>query len=88
MDVVKVRKNFVFDSDVIDKASAVLKLKHKNFTEAINLYFQAIAKEPSLIDTIEKKAKKRTGSFIGMLDGKISDEDFKHMKQAHHEDIS
>jgi hypothetical protein len=54
----------------------------------LNNYFQAIIKEPELIETIEKKAKKRTGSFIGILDGKIGDESFKELKKNYHEHIS
>jgi len=53
----------------------------------LNNYFQAIIKEPELIDTIEKKAKKRTGSFIGMLDNKIGDESYKNMKKSHPKDF-
>ncbi|CAA6814860.1 MAG: Unknown protein, partial [uncultured Sulfurovum sp.] len=45
--------------------------------------FKAIVKEPSILETIEKSANKRTGSFIGMLDGKIGDTTFKEMKQEH-----
>ncbi|MDX9744182.1 MAG: hypothetical protein RBT59_10215 [Arcobacteraceae bacterium] len=88
MNTLKVRKNFLLDSDTIDKATVVLKYKHKNLTEAINLYFQAIAKDPSIVDIIENTAAKRTGGFIGMLDGKIGNDDFKDMKRVHHENIS
>jgi hypothetical protein len=88
MNTLKVRKNFLLDSETIDKATIILKHKHKNLTEAINLYFQAIAKDPSIVDTIESTASKRTGGFIGMLDGKIGNDDFKDMKRVHHENIS
>ncbi len=88
MNTLKIRKNFVFDKDVIEQTKEILKNNKKSFTEAINLYFKAIIKEPTLIEEIEKKANKRTGSFIGMLDGKIGKEDFKDMKREHHEDIS
>jgi len=84
MDVVKVRKNFLLDKELIDKAQEILLTKHKNLTEAVNLYFKAIVKEPSILDSIEQSANKRTGSFIGMLDGKIGDENFKEMKKEHH----
>ncbi|MGE3613746.1 MAG: hypothetical protein AB7G20_09765 [Sulfurimonas sp.] len=88
MNAMRVRKNFLLDGDIVDKATDVLKQKHKNLTEAINLYFQAIAKDPTLVDTVEHIASKRTGSFIGMLDGKIGDEDFKQIKKGYHESIS
>lgn len=81
MNVVKVRKNFLLDKDVIDKAQAIIANKHKNLTEVINLYFKAIVKEPSILETIEKSANKRTGSFIGLLDGQIGDESYKDMKK-------
>lgn len=87
MNIVKVRKNFLLDKELIDKAQEILLTKHKNLTEAVNLYFKAIVKEPSILDTIEKSANRRTGSFIGMLDGKIGDESFKAMKKEHHKSV-
>jgi hypothetical protein len=88
MSTLTVRKNFNFEKETIDKVALILKQKHYNFTEVLNNYFQAIIKEPELIETIEKKAKKRTGSFIGILDGKIGDESFKELKKSYHEHIS
>ncbi|NCB13633.1 MAG: hypothetical protein EOM78_18640 [Erysipelotrichia bacterium] len=88
MERLKIRKNFLLDREVIEKAEVVLKQKHKNFTEAINLYFQAIAKDPTILEKLEETVSRRTGSFIGLLDNKIGDEDFKSMKMVHHEDIS
>ena len=81
MNVIKVRKNFLLDKDVIEKAQSIILKKHKNLTEVINLYFKAIVKEPSILDTIEESANKRTGSFIGLLDGEIGNEDYKAMKK-------
>ena len=81
MNVIKVRKNFLLDKDVIEKAQDIVSQKHKNLTEVINLYFKAIVKEPSILETIEKSANKRTGSFIGFLDGQIGDESYKDMKK-------
>ncbi len=81
MKSLKVRKNFIFEKEVVEKAQKLLYTQHKNLTEAINLYFKAIVKEPSLLDEIEKHAKKRTGSFVGMLDGKIGDESYKELKK-------
>ena len=81
MNVLKVRKNFLLDKDVIEKAQSIIIKKHKNLTEVINLYFKAIVKEPSILDTIEKSANKRTGSFIGLLDGQIGDKSYKEMKK-------
>jgi len=81
LNVIKVRKNFLLDKDVIEKAQSIILKKHKNLTEVINLYFKAIVKEPSILDTIEESANKRTGSFIGLLDGEIGNEDYKAMKK-------
>ncbi len=38
-----------------------------------------IIKEPEILDAIKNSAHKRTGKFIGMLDGKIGNEDRKSM---------
>ena len=81
MNIVKVRKNFLLDKEVVEKAQKIIKTQHKNLTEVINLYFRAIVKEPSILETIEKSANKRTGSFIGLLDGKIGNESYKEMKK-------
>lgn len=81
-NTIKIRKNFLLDSDVIDQATEILKHKHKNLTEAINLYFQAITKDPSLVDTIENMASRRTGNFIGILNGKIGDTEYKEIKKG------
>ena len=88
METFKVRKNFLLDRDIIEKAEVVLKQKHKNFTEAISLYFQAIAKDPTILEKVEETVSRRTGSFIGLFDNKIGNEDIKSMKMVHHEDIS
>ncbi|RLA71667.1 MAG: hypothetical protein DRG24_04960 [Epsilonproteobacteria bacterium] len=81
--VAKVRKNFLFDKDMVEKVQEILSKKHKNLTEAIALYFQALVKEPEILDAIEKSAHKRSGNFIGMLDGKIGDEDRKSMHKTY-----
>ena len=88
MATLTIRKNFNFKKELIDKTSIILKQQNRNFTEILTNYFQAIIKEPNIIKTIEQKAQQRTGSFIGMLDGKIGDEDFKTMKKSYHENIS
>ena len=49
---------------------------------------KAITKDPTLLDVIENIASKRTGNFIGLLDGKIGDEDFKGIKKGYHESLS
>jgi len=79
----KVRKNFLLDKEIIEKAQVIILEQQKNLTEVLNTYFKAIVKEPSILETIEKSANKRTGSFIGMLDGQIADTSFKEMKQEH-----
>ena len=81
MNTIKVRKNFLLDRDVVEKAQNIILNQHKNLTEVINLYFKAIVKEPSILDTIEKSANRRTGSFIGILDNQIGDESYKDMKK-------
>ncbi len=83
MDVIKVRKNFLLDKEVVEKAQKILSDQHKNLTEVINTYFKAIVKEPSILNDIEKIANRRTGSFIGMLDDKIGNDNFKEMKHKH-----
>ncbi len=79
MKAIKIRKNFLFDKMIVEKVQDILSKKQKNLTEAITLYFQAIVKEPEILDKIEESAHRRTGSFIGMLDGKIGDTDSKNM---------
>ena len=81
MNVIKVRKNFLLDKDIVEKAQSIISSQHKNLTEVINLYFKAIVKEPSILGTIEKSANKRSGSFIGLLDGEIGNESFKELKK-------
>ena len=81
MDIVKVRKNFLLDKELVEKAQSIILNQHKNLTEVINLYFKAIVKEPSILETIEKSANKRTGSFIGLLDEKIGNENYKEIKK-------
>jgi len=88
MSSLTIQKNFNFEKDTIDKVAIILNNKHHNFTEVLNTYFQAIIKEPEIIDTIEQKVKKRTGSFIGILDNKIGAENYKDMKKDYHEHIS
>ena len=83
MDVIKVRKNFILDKEIVDKAQTIIKSQHKNFTEVISLYFKAIVKDPSILDAIEKSANKRTGSFIGFLDGQVGDKGYKEMKKEY-----
>lgn len=88
MSTLTVRKNFNFDKETIDKVALILKQKHYNFTEVLTSYFQAVIKEPELIETIQQKAKQRKGSFIGMPDGKIGDDNYKSMKKSYNEHIS
>jgi len=85
MNAIKVRKNFLLDKEMIEKAQVILQEQHYNLTEVINMYFKAIVKEPSILKTVQKTASQRTGSFIGMLDGVIGDVDFKKMRDKHHE---
>ena len=88
MNALRVRKNFNFDKEMIDKVTHILKEKHYSFTEVLTHFFQAVIKEPELIETIQKKAEQRQGSFIGMLNGKIGNETYKSMKREHHEHLS
>jgi len=84
MDVMKVRKNFLLDKALVERAQTILLRKHKNLTEAVTTYLRAVVKDPQILDTIEETSKKRTGAFIGMLDGKIGAQDAKAMRQARH----
>ena len=77
----KVRKNFLIDKELAQKVQRILHTKQKNMTEAIGLYFQALVKNPDLLDEIEQNAQRRSGSFIGMLDGEIGNDDFKTLKK-------
>ncbi len=88
MGTLTVRKNFVFDKELIDNVNRILKSKDTNFTKLLTNYFKAISKNPDIIERIEKESKRRTGSFIGILDGKIGNIDYKEMKNAHSENIS
>ena len=81
MNVVKVRKNFLFDKETVEKAQQIIRKQHKSLTEAITLYLKAVAKDPTILHTIEERANKRTGAFIGMLDGEIGDGTYKSMKK-------
>lgn len=83
-----VRKNFALDAEAVKNAEQVLKQHHKSLTEAINLYFKALAKDPLILEQAEKAAAKRTGAFIGLLDDKVGDLDFKKMKADHDESLS
>lgn len=88
MGMLTVRKNFNFEKDTVDKVASILKEKKYNFTEVLTSYFQAIIKDPELIDVIEKKAKQRRGDFIGILDGQVGDENYKDMKKSYNEYLS
>ena len=88
MKMVTIRKNFVFDKELVDDVMLILKERNTNFTKLITDYLKAIVKNPNLIDEIEVKAKQRNGNFIGILDGKIGEIDFKEMKRIKNEDIS
>ena len=81
MNIVKIRKNFLLDKETVEKAQQIIRKQHKSLTEAITLYLKAVVKDPSILQTIEQSAKKRTGSFIGMLDGEIGDKTYKEMKK-------
>ncbi len=82
MATLTVRKNFNFEKDLLDKANKIIQQKNKNFTQVLTSYFKAITKDPSLIDVVEEKAKKRTGKFIGILDNVIGEQDYKDMRKA------
>ncbi|MEA1917548.1 MAG: hypothetical protein U9N42_08510 [Campylobacterota bacterium] len=88
MSTLTIRKNFNFDKELVDKVSEIIKKRDKNFTQVLTSYFQAIVKEPNTIDIIEHQAHQRTGGFIGMLDGKIGDQDYKDMKSDYYANIS
>ena len=79
MQIAKVRKNFILDKDTVEKVQNIIQEQQKNLTEVIGLYFRAIVKEPSILDTVEKSANQRTGSFIGMLDTKVGNDSYKEL---------
>ena len=88
MGTLSIRKNFKFDKEIVDKVGHILKERNLNFTQFLSHYFQAVIKDPALIDTVEQKSKQRTGNFIGILDGKIGNVDYKDMKKSHNENLS
>ena len=88
MGTLTVRKNFKFDKEMVDKVGTILQEKNLNFTQFLSHYFKAVIKEPALIDVVEQKSRQRTGNFIGILDKKIGDMDYKEMKQSYNENLS
>ena len=72
----------------MEKTGNILKNQKRNFTEVINLYFQAIVKDPTILEIIEKTAHQRKGNFIGMLDGDIGDDCYKDLKREYYKNIS
>ncbi len=88
MGTLTIRKNFKFDKEIVDKVSHILQERNLNFTQFLSHYFQAVIKDPALIDTVEQKSKQRTGNFIGILDGNIGNVDYKDIKKSHNENLS
>ncbi len=88
MGTLTIRKNFKFNKEIVDKVSNILQERNLNFTQFLSRYFQAVIKDPALIDTVEQKSKQRTGNFIGILDGKIGNIDYKDMKKSYNENLS
>jgi hypothetical protein len=80
MKSLRIRKNFLFDRNLVEEAQQILKKRHKNLTEALTLYLKAVVRNPAILDEIEESASKRTGSFIGMLDGKIGKQEYKELR--------
>ena len=80
MKSLRIRKNFLFDRNLVEEAQQILKNRHKNLTEALPLYLKAVVRNPAILDEIEESASKRTGSFIGMLDGKIGKQEYKELR--------
>jgi len=83
MGTLTIRKNFKFDKEIVDKVGNILQERNLNFTQFLSHYLQAVIKDPALIDTVEQKSKQRTGNFIGILDGKIGNVDYKDMKKSY-----
>jgi len=88
METLTICKNFKFDKEIVDKVNIILKEKNLNFTQFLSNYFKAVIKEPTLIDTVEKISKQRTGDFIGILDGEIGNINYKDMKKSYNENFS
>ncbi len=82
MDHVQIRKNFVFDRQLVEDAQNILQKRYSNLTQAFVKYMQAVVKDPGILDEIEKSASKREGRFIGLLNGKIGEESYKTMKKS------
>lgn len=88
MSTPTIRKNFKFNKEIVDKVDNILQERNLNFTQFLSHYFQAVIKDPALIDIVERKSKQRTGNFIGILDGKIGNMDYKDMKKSYNENLS
>ena len=88
MSTLTVRKNFKFDKEMVDKVGTILQEKNLNFTQFLSYYFKAVIKDPALIDVVEQKSRQRTGNFIGILDEKIGNIDYKDMKKSYNENLS
>lgn len=85
MATLKVRKNLILDKELVEEVKEIIKAKHKNFSETVNLFLKAVTKNPKLLDTVEQDAKKADDSFVGMLSGEIGDIDYKQMQGMHAE---
>jgi hypothetical protein len=82
MKQLQIRKNFIFDRQLVEEAQKVLKKRYGNMTQAFTQYLKAVVKDPEILEKIEESASKREGRFIGMLDGKIGAGEYKRMRDS------
>ena len=85
---IKIRKNFALDKNLVEKTQKILEKRNQNFVEILTFYLEAIVKDETILNKVQKTAKKREGKFIGMLDNQIGDIDYKNLKREYYESFS
>jgi len=68
------------DEMIYDKLQYILKEYHKDLSEVINEYLHKIVTKPEVLN--------KENDFIGILDGKIGDIDYKTLKREKNENFS
>ena len=85
MKPIQIRKNFIFDRQLVEEAQEVLKKRYGNMTQAFTQYLKAVVKNPDILEEIEESASKREGRFIGMLDGKVGADEYRELRDSFYE---
>ena len=85
MKPIQIRKNFIFDRQLVEEAQEVLKKRYGNMTQAFTQYMKAVVKNPDILEEIEESASKREGRFIGMLNGKVGAGEYRELRDSLYE---